>query len=132
MSTRPQIKPFIVINAGDMSGSLVSTITIVDNLTVYNYSYVWSGTSPVGTVSVQASNDVKLLANGTVDPNNTGTWNTLPLSSAGNLVTTVALSGNTGNGMIDVAPQGAYAIRTIYTFASGVGSLTATVIAKAG
>lgn len=132
MSTRPQIKPFIVINAGDMSGTLTSSITIIDNITLFSYSYSWSGSSPIGTVSVQASNDVKLLATGAIDSNNPGTWNTLPLAASGSLVTSVPVSGNTGNGMIDVDASGFFAIRTVYTFGSGTGALTATVIGKVG
>lgn len=130
MSTRPQIKPFPVIMNGDMSGNIVSVPTIVDNLTIYNYSFTWAGTSPVGTISIQASDDIKLLSNGQIDSNNPGSWNALPLSSGGSVVTTIPLSGNTGNGMIDVALGGFYAIRAVYTFTSGVGVLQGLMLAK--
>ena len=89
-----------------------------------SYSYSWSGTSPVGTVSVQVSDDFGLLSNGQPDPNKPGTWNTLPLSL------TPAVTGNTGNGGIDVLSTSWYAIRTVYTATSGTGTIVATVTAK--
>ena len=61
---------------------------------------------------------------------NPGTWNTLTLNYGGAAVTSVPVSGNTGNGMIDVTATGIYAIRLIYTAGSGTGSLTVTMVAK--
>lgn len=81
-----------------------------------SYSYSWTGSSPVGTISVQVSNDYSEYSDGTV--NNAGTWNTLPLS------TSPSVSGSSGNGMIDIDIIGTYAIRTTYTPVSGTGSLT--------
>ena len=129
MSTRPQVKPAIVID-GSMSGNLISTISAISNISMINYAFSWTGTTPIGTISIQASNDVKLLANGQPDPNNPGTWNTLPLSLSGALVTSVPVSGSSGNGMIDVDAQGCYATRAVYTAVSGTGTLIATVNAK--
>jgi len=116
MADRPQAFINAIVN-GNMAGNLISIPTICDKLSMMSYSYSWAGASPVGTVSVQVSDDYSEFPNGQV--NNAGTWNTLPLSS-GN---TVALTGNTGNGGIDVLQTGFYAIRTIYTFTSGSGAL---------
>lgn len=80
-----------------------------------SYSYTWVGTAPVGTVSVQVSDDYSQNSDGSV--NNAGTWNNLPLSI------TPAVSGNTGNGLIDIDQLGVYAIRTVYTPVSGTGVL---------
>ena len=97
-----------------------------------NYACVWSGSSPVGTISVQASDDYALNAEGNVQF--AGTWNSLPVSywngSGTTTVTAIPVTGNNGSGMIDIATAGFYAVRLIYTAASGTGSLTVTVNAK--
>ena len=122
MSSRPLIKPFKVITAGDMSGNLTSKVTVIDDLSMISYSVSWSGASPVGTITVQASNDYSTNADGSV--RNAGTWNTLTLSSI------CAVSGNTGNGMIDIDSLAGYAVRLVYTRTSGTGVIDATVVAK--
>ena len=93
-----------------------------------SYTFTWSGTSPVGTISVQASNDYSVDATGNVL--NAGTWNVLPLNLNGSVVTTVPISGNSGNGAVDIDSNGLYAIQAIYTAGSGSGTLNATVVAK--
>lgn len=131
MSTRNQLRPQIVIpspqgspvNGQSMATNITSAPTILGGMYSFTYSLSWTGTSPVGTVSVQASNDFALNAAGAVLT--AGTWNTLTLSVNGTPATTIAITGNTGNGMIDVFATGAYAVRLIYTAASGAGSLTA-------
>lgn len=87
-----------------------------------NYSVSWAGTSPVGVITVQASDDYALNSDGTVKT--AGTWNTLPLSD------TCDVSGNTGNGMIDIDQLAAYAIRLVYTRTSGTGTMSAIISAK--
>lgn len=123
MSTRTSLRPQTVLTAGSMAGNLISSPTVLQSLTKASYTLSWSGTSPVGTVSIQGSNDYSLNPNGTVL--NSGTWNTLTLSVSGVPSTTVSISGNTGSGAIDVLETALYAIRLIYTAASGTGSLTA-------
>ncbi len=127
MSARPVLRPKQVITAGSMAGNLISSATVLQSVTKLSYALSWTGTSPVGTVSVQASNDYSISPVGVVD--NAGTWNTLTLSYNGNSVTTVPVTGNTGSGFIDVITA-AYAVRLIYTAGSGVGSLTVTISGK--
>lgn len=122
MSSRPQIKPFSVITDGDMSSSITSAVTVIDDLSMISYSYLWSGSSPVGSVSIQVSNDYSKNSDGST--RNAGTWNTLPLSSA------TAVSGNTGNGGIDIDANAFFAIRTVYTAVSGTGTLNVNVVCK--
>lgn len=122
MSTRTGLRPQRVLTAASMAGSLISLPTILQSLSKASYALSWSGTSPVGTVSVQGSNDYALNPDGTVQ--NSGTWTALTLSVAGVPSTTVAISGNTGSGIIDIVDTALYAIRLIYTFGSGTGSLT--------
>jgi hypothetical protein len=95
---------------------------------MFSYAFTWSGTSPVGTVSIQVSNDYAENAVGGVL--NAGIWNTIPVVYNGSSVTAVPLSGNTGNGFIDVDSLGGYAVRPIYTFTSGTGTLQALLEAK--
>lgn len=122
MSTRTGLRPQKVITAGSMAGNLTSNPTILQSLTKVTYAVSWSGTTPVGTMSVQGSNDYALNPDGTVA--NAGTWTTFVLDVSGTPSSTVAVSGNTGNGVIDLE-TGIYAIRLIYTAGSGTGSLTA-------
>jgi hypothetical protein len=93
-----------------------------------SYSFTWSGTAPVGTVSVQVSNDYAENAMGAVQ--NPGTWNNVPLVYNGNQVFAVPLTGNTGQGFVDIDSLAGYAIRPIYTFTSGVGVLQSILEAK--
>lgn len=128
MSTRPEIRPIQVITNGDMSGSLTSLVTVIPKISMLSYSFSWAGTSPVGTLKVQVSNDYALNADGTVQA--AGTWNTLTFSLNGSAVSSAPVSGNSGVGFIDIGQTGAYAVRTLYTFTSGVGTLQAWLNGK--
>lgn len=123
MADRPKLSQQPVIVDGDMSGNITSKVTILNQLTVGTYTYSWAGTSPVGAVSVQISNDYALNVNGTVA--NAGTWVTVYFTLNGSsTVNSAPLTGNSGQGAIEWT-TGANAIRTIYTFTSGTGSLQA-------
>lgn len=87
-----------------------------------SYEVLWSGTTPIGTVSVQVSNDYSQYADGSV--NNPGNWTDLPLSS------TPSVSGNTGTGFIDIDASAGYALRLVYNRTSGVGTLNVIVSGK--
>jgi hypothetical protein len=122
MSSRPQFNPYPVITNGDMTTNLTSKVTVVQKLSLVSYSCSWVGISPVGTVEVQVSNDYSQHEDGTVK--NPGTWNTLPLSAP------TGVSGNTGNGFIDLDANAGYAMRLIYLAGSGTGLLNVIVTAK--
>lgn len=112
-----------------MSGSLTSSPTIIQSLSMPTYQLSWTGSTPVGTVSVQVSNDFSLYPDGTVK--NAGTWDSLYLVVGTSPASqTIAISGNTGHGFIDVPLTGAYACRLIYTRSSGTGTLNVTFSAK--
>jgi hypothetical protein len=112
-----------------MAANITSLPTILSNLSLPSYSVSWTGTTPVGTLQVQVSDDYSLNPNGTV--NNPGTWATMPLILNSAIVTTIPVSGNTGNGVIDInGSTSAQAMRLVYTAASGTGTLTALVKAK--
>lgn len=117
MSSRPILQPMPVITNGSMATNITSVVTIISNISMMSYSYSWSGTTPVGTIIVEVSDDYAQNVDGSVKT--AGTWNTLPLS------VTPTVSGNTGNGLIDIDQLGAYAIRTRYVATSGTGTLNA-------
>ncbi len=121
MSSRPLLKPQSVITNGSMAGSLTSLVTIINQISIISYAVSWAGSTPVGTMSVQVSDDYSQNGDGTV--RNSGTWNTLPIN-------TMNVSGNTGNGFIDIYVTGAYAIRLLYTRSSGTGTMNATISGK--
>lgn len=127
MSIRSQAK-IAVISNGNLAASITSAITLIPKLSMITYAYSWSGSSPSGTVIVQVSNDYTVDSQGVVS--NAGTWNTLPFTdSAGDTVTSFALSGSSGVGFLEVV-TGAYAIKTVYTRVSGTGTLQVTLNSK--
>jgi hypothetical protein len=128
MSSRPFLRPFSVITDGDMAGNITSDVTIIQQLSLISYGYTWTGSSPIGTIKVQSSNDYSVDPGGTVK--NSGNWSTLTLDNGGSPVTSIDITGNTGTGMIDVGQTGVYALRTIYTASSGTGVLNVIINAK--
>lgn len=128
MAYRPQAAPYPVIEDGDMSANVTSLVTIIQKLSMCSYSYSWSGSSPVGEIVVELSNDYALDSTGAVK--NAGTWNAMTLNYGGAAVDSVPLSGNTGNGLIDIEAVAAYAIRTRYVRTSGTGTLNSIFVAK--
>jgi hypothetical protein len=114
--------PQPVIVNGDMSGDLISEVTIIDQLRMASYSIVWIGASPVGNVSVQVSDDYSLYTDGGV--RNPGTWNTLPLSAP------TPVSGNFDHGFIDIDCNAGYALRLLYSATSGTGTMNVVLMGK--
>ncbi len=130
MSSRPRISKYPVLVNGNMaSASLTSSVTIILDLTQIGYSLSWSGSTPIGTVAVQVSNDYALSSDGRT-VTNAGTWTAMTVNYAGNPVQSVPVTGNTGTGFIDIGSTGAYAIRLVYTKTSGTGTLQAIINAK--
>jgi hypothetical protein len=123
MSSRPQLDPINVLPNGDMSqASLTSAVTIIKKISMMSYACSWAGTAPVGTISVQVSNDYTINSAGVTA--NPGTWSTLTLSGPTNV------SGNSGTGFIDLDQLAAYAIRLVYTKTSGTGVLNVVANGK--
>jgi hypothetical protein len=122
MSSRPMLSPFPIIVNGDMTTTITSAVTIIQNTSRISYDINWTGSSPVGTIFAQASNTYALNAAGQVAE--AGDWITIPLS------TTAAVSGDTGTGFIDIQGIAAYAVRIQYVPTSGSGTLNATITGK--
>lgn len=123
MSSRPFTLPVNLLNAGDLSGDLTSKPLIVEMESLVSFSITWSGSSPVGTLTVEVSDDYSLNATGGIK--NAGTWNTLPTSPA-----SLAVSGGAGHDFFNLANIAAYAIRVKYVHTSGTGTLTVIGTAK--
>lgn len=85
----------------------------VTNVSGYSIQAVWSnGSSPVGIMSLQASND---------DLN----WSDIPNSS-------LPVSGNSGNNIFNVSKNAYYNfVRLVYTRTSGDGILYISMVSKA-
>lgn len=136
MSYRPKIVQYVVIpnasaspaNTSSMAANITGAPSIIEGLSMMSYQAVWAGTTPVGAASVQVSNDFRLNADGTVA--NAGTWSTMSFNYNGSTVTSIPITGNTGNGFIDIDATGAYAMRFVYTATSGTGAITVTFNAK--
>lgn len=121
MSSRPQFSPHKVIDAVSMAASITSEVTIIQKLSMISYDIAWTGTSPVGSITVEVSNSYVKDASGVVSV--AGNWTTLPVSA-------MSVSGNSGNGFLDIDAISAYAIRLVYTRTSGTGSLTVIINGK--
>jgi hypothetical protein len=136
MSIRNNLPPQAVIpspqgqpaNSADMTMNIISAPTILKPLTLASYEASWVGTAPTGTLSVQGSNSYSINPEGVV--NNAGIWTTITLLYNGTLVTTIPVTGNTGNILINLSGIGCYAVRLVYTAATGLGTLSAIVTGK--
>lgn len=121
MSTRTRIAPNLLPTIDMSQTSTASAVTILASNSTIQYSGSWAGSTPVGTLALQFSDDFSLNPNGTV--NNAGTWETAPIAIGGAFVTSGSISGNTGTFRFDVT-TGANASRLLYTKGSGTGTLS--------
>lgn len=121
MSDEARYGPYQVISDGDMSGNITSTVIIKVPIKNITYQVLWSGSSPVGVISVETSNDYKQNLDGTVKV--AGSWSTLPFAVSGAYTTAIDLTGSSGVGTIEISFNSAYSIRLKYTRTSGTGTL---------
>ncbi len=129
MSTRTVLRPNL-LDPVDLSATGASQATILQSLDMLRYDVSWSGTTPVGTLSLETSGDYALGASGVII--NAGTWKVAPMFVNGVYATSVAISGNTGVGTIDVLETAGYAFRLLYTRSSGTGTMSIIVSGKVG
>jgi hypothetical protein len=105
-----------------MSANITSQPTVIQNTSKISYDVSWVGSAPVGTLQVQVSNSYTQNSDGSVK--NAGNWTTLTLD------VTPTVSGNTGNGFIDLLEMASYAVRLVYVRTSGTGVMTAIIAGK--
>ncbi len=130
MATREQLKPTAVLTSAtgqSMAGNLTSLPTQKSGISIINYDVSWTGTSPVGTIEVQACNSLEFDGQGNPINQASANWTNVPFDLNGTTVTSLPVSGNTGGGNINVYGLGAAFVQLVYTFNSGTGTLSAIV-----
>ena len=116
MGRKNVVKSHSMFDAVDISTNQTSESTNVLNLDKASIQVNWSGTSPVGVLEIEATNQ---------DPENSSSvWRSLDLGAV------VNISGNTGEHDIILNEIPFWAIRLKYTSTSGTGSLNATLTMK--
>lgn len=107
-----------IIDSGDMSeATITSEIYEIKRGYGYSVQFAWSGTSPVGTIKLQASNDLV--------PRESEISNWTDITGS-----TVDVTGNTGTGMLNVTSSMYSWVRAVYTKTSGTGTLNAVLQEK--
>lgn len=112
MGRKNVVKSYKMIDAGDLSGNITSNITSVINLDNASIHLIWSGTSPVGVITVEARNGEN------------DSWYELDFGSA------INISGNSGDHQIVFTQMPFTDIRVKYTASSGTGSIDALITLK--
>lgn len=101
-----------IVSAGNLSGNITSDGLEVKAAIRMSLQVSWTGSSPVGTLKVQGSNDNITFAD---DPEQAS-----PL----------AISGSSGQALIKIANTSYNYVRVLYTSTSGSGSLNVNLSAK--
>ena len=117
MSRKSVVPGFAMIESEDLSVNITSEIVSVKNLDNASIIVSWSGTSPVGTLAVQARNN----GNGDVNPE---PWYTLDMGAP------ITISGNSGTHQLVFNLLPFTDLRLVYTATSGTGTLDAVITSK--
>lgn len=118
MGRKNVVKSFKMFDDGDISGTITSSETNVINLDKASIHITWTGSSPVGVLTIEASNQ---------DPDKNSpavVWKELDFGSA------IDVTGNSGEHDIIFNELPFNVIRVVYTSTSGTGSINATLTAK--
>lgn len=120
MGRKNAILPFKAIDAGDMSADITSEVTDMMFQDNALYQVSWSGTTPVGELFVEVTNDDYLL-----NPS-TAVWSRLDFGSS------ITVSGNTGNHIININQYPGRYMRLFYDADAtpGTGTLNAVLTSK--
>lgn len=101
----------------DISSTQTSEASSVLGLDYCTIHVTWSGSSPVGTITVEATND-------RIDTTDTPVYRELDFGA------TISVSGNSGEHDLVINELSFNAIRIKYTSSSGTGTMTARLVAK--
>lgn len=112
------LKTYKLIDSVSMGADVISAITSIQFLDNISIQMSFTG-SPVGTFSVQVSNDYD-----SNQPTATATWSDLTLSAV------PTASGSADDIFIDLTQVPAPYVRIKYSRTSGTGTLNATIAAK--
>lgn len=113
-----QLFEMFALPGGDISASVISQVTNVQFEDNIGIQVSWTGTSPVGTLAIECSNDYG--RNGVTSP----VWVALDFGS------TINITGNSGSHTININQLPFTNIRANYTRVSGTGTLKAQISAK--
>lgn len=124
MSThKTNLLKFQNITSGNMAlTSVTSTVSNILNLDNIGFEATWSGSTPIGVISIEVSIDYAQDSFGNVT--NSGTWTALSFTP------TPAVSGNTGSLYIDMNQLSAPWLRAKYTKTSGTGTIQGYICGK--
>lgn len=117
-NTIPNYPMFGAAGANMATASTTSSISNVENTDNVGIILNWSGTSPVGTLTVDCCNDYDTQAPTAAH------WVSLDFGSA------ISISGNTGSHLISINQVPYTYMRVVYTKVSGVGTLFANISSK--
>jgi len=119
-----------ISHSGDMSQtSIASDPWSMDQMKGFAVQPIWTGSSPVGTITIQGSNDDGGTSGG--NPPVITNWTTVSFKdNTGATVSSFSVSGNSGNTMIQDDAQYYRWARLVYTKGSGTGTLSARLEAK--
>lgn len=111
------LPPSIVIPTTAITNqNVTSSVTNIFNKDNIGYQFVWTGTV-AGTFAVQVSIDYNPVTG-------VGTWDALPLNP------TPTASGSPGSWFVDITETSAPFIRAVFTYTSGSGNLTGSIVGK--
>jgi len=116
MGRKHLVKSYKMLDSADISANVTSESTNVLNVDTASITLEWTGTAPVGTVEIEATNDETTSAS--------PTWVSLDFGSV------ISVSGASGNHQLIMTELPFVAIRVKYTSTSGTGNLTATLTMK--
>lgn len=118
MGRKNAITPFAAINGASMAANIVGEHTDLMHLDNVAYFVKWTGTSPIGVIKVQVTND-------SLEPGKpAAVWQDLDFG------TPISISGNSGSHLININQMPAKHMRITYEASSGTGALTAILTAK--
>jgi len=112
MARKNVVQAFKMIDSGDMSSNIESVSTNVTYLDVSSIAISWSGSSPAGTITIEARNG------------EANAWTELDFGS------TISVSGNSGSHRVVFTEMPFTDLRVVYTASSGTGSLDAIITSK--
>lgn len=104
-----------MLDAESLGASFNSTLTDITAMDNVGIILTWTGTSPVGTIEVQVSNDTAATPT---------TWTALDFGSS------ISISGNSGTHTININQNPFAKLRLAYTRTSGTGEVTAKLVMK--
>ena len=112
------LNSYSILNNVLMTGNQTSGAVQVPYLDNIGLQAVWTGTTPVGALVVECTED------DTTNTLITSTWTALDFGSA------ISVSGNSGNHIINMNQLPYKAVRVRYVFTSGTGNITVKITAK--